>query len=112
LCSEIRRIGDAEPDTIRCIAELWAAEPRTIVPLLQSLRSCGIVEGTRFRRDVWGRAGMIPQTIVEYVPLLPNQEIKAERRKADERARYHRRQAEIRLKKEEKEHDIYCMAGI
>ena len=117
LCTEIRRLGDAGPDAITLVSELWATVPKTIVPLLQNLMDCGIVEGTRFRKDVWSRTDITKYVAeVSYVPLLPNQLVEEQDRKLvereRERRRYLRRKLEQFRKKEDTKNDIFCMAGI
>jgi hypothetical protein len=117
LCAELRRLGDAGPETITLVSELWATVPKTIVPLLQNLMDCGIVEGTRFRRDVWSRTDITKATAeVSYTPLLPNQLVEEQDRKLvereRERRRYLRRKMEQFRKKGGTKNDICCMAGV
>lgn len=116
LCAELRRLGDAGPETITLVSELWATVPKTIVPLLQNLMDCGIVEGTRFRRDVWSRTDITKATAeVSYTPLLPNQLVEEHRKLVErerERRRYLRRKMEQFRKKGGTKNDICCMAGV
>ncbi len=111
LCTELRRCGNADENTMEAVASLMATRPQTIVPLLQSLRDCGIVEGTRFRTDVWAglsSRGAMPDTYIDTRLLPPDVILRDE---ADIRRRAKDRERKAR-KKKEAENDLYYMAGI